>query len=143
MTGPTPTEAAALALYDAAEWTARYRDSMRRGSGQAMAAERIRGELLVRAQRRHLGDEYDPAINATEESLRRQIAVRGEETALADRLQRAATTAAFEEFDCSLAVLAERDGPWVDVGRKGAAAVVGELVDVLTELQTRLADDTN
>lgn len=44
-----------------------------------MAADRIYGELMDRARRRHLGDLYDPAIDANEESLRAQIAAQAQE----------------------------------------------------------------
>lgn len=73
---PTPDEAAALALYEAAKWVALYRDQMKRGSGQAKAADRIHTELLDWARRRHLGDLYDPAIQVDADSLRRQITAR-------------------------------------------------------------------
>lgn len=72
----TPEVAAALALYEAARVARRFRDSMKVRSAAHTAADRIYAELLDLARRRHLGELYDPAVFATEESLKAQIAER-------------------------------------------------------------------
>lgn len=99
VSAPTRDEAAALALYEAAQWVKTFRDSMRQGSGDRRAADRIHGRLMDQARRRQLGEDYDPAINATDAALRRQIAQRTGRSPLADKVVTTVwETWVFEEY---------------------------------------------
>jgi hypothetical protein len=97
----TPDKAAALVLYEAAEWVASYRDQMKRGSGDRRAAERIHAVLADRARRRHLGELYDPAIAVSGELLRQELAARPapvDLAGLADKWEKEAHAIATDGF---------------------------------------------